>query len=164
MWGLLTSEFSLRHELEQKNELNLTPTSEDIGANYLSPAQAEHVVFQYISNIQYNVTGQVGAIGPNAQAVNNTFTQALQQAAYGLDLPALATELAILRKAMRNQATEVEHDLSVASIGAAESSAKKQDGAEVLENLKSAGRWAFYVATKVGTSIAAKAIKTAIDL
>ncbi|MEE4999834.1 hypothetical protein V2K22_24050 [Pseudomonas alliivorans] len=164
MWGLLTSEFSLRHELEQKNELNLTPASENIGANNLSPPQAKHVVFQYISNNQYNVTGQVGAVGPNAQAVNNTFTQALQQAAYGLDLPALATELAILRNSMRNQATEVEHDLSVASIGAAENSAKKQDGAGVLEHLKSAGRWAFDVATKIETSVAAKAIQTAIDL
>jgi hypothetical protein len=65
---------------------------------------------------------------------------------------------------MRNQATEIEHDQAVASIGAAESSAKKHDGAGALENLKSAGKWAFDVATNIGTSVAAKAIQTAIDL
>jgi hypothetical protein len=164
MWGLLTSEFSIRHELEQRNELNLTSISENISAHESSSPQPKQVVFQFISNDQYNVTGQVGAIGPNAQAVNNTFTQVLQQAACGLDLPALATELGILRNSMRNQATEIEHDQAVASIGAAESSAKKHDGAGALENLKSAGKWAFDVATNIGTSVAAKAIQTAIDL
>ena len=69
---------------------------------------------------QYNVTGQIGAIGPNAKAENNTFNQVMQQAASNLDLPALAAELATLRNSMRNQATEIEHDQAVASIGAAE--------------------------------------------
>lgn len=113
---------------------------------------------------QYNVTGQIGAIGPNAKAENNTFNQVIQQAASNLDLPALAAELATLRKSMRDQATEIEHDQAVVSIGAAESSAKKQDAAGALEHLKSAGKWAFDVATKIGTIVAAKAIQTAIDL
>lgn len=164
MWGLLTSEFSIRHNLEQGGESNLTRTSENISAHESSSPQPEQVIFQFISNDQYNVTGQVGAIGPNAQAVNNTFTLALQQAACGLDLPVLATELAILRNLMRNQATEIEHDQAVASIGAAERSAKKQDGAGALEHLKFAGKWAFDVATNIGTNVAAKAIQTAIDL
>lgn len=113
---------------------------------------------------QYNVTGQVGAIGPNAKAENNTFNQVIQQAASNLDLPALAAELATLRSSMRGQATEIEHDQAVASIGAAESAAKKEDGAGVLEHLRSAGKWAFDVATKIGTGVAAKAIQTALDL
>lgn len=164
MWGLLTSEFSIRHELAQGSELNLTPISENIGAYESSSPQPKQVVFQFVSNDQYNVTGQVGAIGPNAQAVNNKYAQVLQQAACGLDLAALAAELAILRNSMRNQATEIEHDQAVASIGAAESSAKKQDGAGALEHLKSAGKWAFDVATNIGTNVAAKAIQTAIYL
>ncbi|AZC86678.1 hypothetical protein C4K29_0345 [Pseudomonas chlororaphis subsp. piscium] len=113
---------------------------------------------------QYNITGQVGAVGPNAKAENNTFNQVMQQAASNLDLPTLAAELSTLRSSMRSQATEVEHDLAVASIGAAESAAKKQDGAGALEHLKSAGKWAFDVATKIGVGVAAKAIETAINL
>ncbi|MBA1300792.1 hypothetical protein [Pseudomonas carnis] len=113
---------------------------------------------------QYNVTGQVGAIGPNAKAENNTFNQVMQQAASNLDLPSLTAELATLRSSMRSQATEVEHDQAVASIGAAENAAKRQDGAGALEHLKSAGKWALDVATKIGTNVAAKAIQTAIGL
>ncbi|MDP2220245.1 MAG: hypothetical protein Q8K34_08610, partial [Hydrogenophaga sp.] len=113
---------------------------------------------------QYNVTGQVGAIGPNAKAENNTFNQVLQQAASSIDLPALAAELASLRNSLRQQATEIEHDQAIACIGAAESAAKKQDGAGALGHLKSAGKWAFDVATKIGTTVAAKAIQTAMGL
>ena len=113
---------------------------------------------------QYSVTGQVGAFGPNAKAENNTFNQVMQQAASNLDLPALTVELAALRNSMRNQATEVEHDQAVASIGAAENAAKRQDGVGALEHLKSAGKWALEVATKIGAPVAAKAIQTAIGL
>lgn len=113
---------------------------------------------------EYNVTGQVGAVGPNAKAESNTFNQAWQQAAADLDLTTLAAELATLRASMRQQATEIEHDQAIASIGSAEGAAKKKDGSSALGHLKSAGLWAFDVATKIGTTVAAKAIQTAIGL
>lgn len=112
----------------------------------------------------YNITGQVGAVGRNAKAEGNTFNQLLQQTASNIDLPALAAELETLRISMRKHATEIEHDQAVVCIGAAEISAKNQDGAGALEHLKSAGKWAFDVATKIGTAVAAKAIQTAIEL
>lgn len=144
--------------------------SKEIDANKrLFPKHNQVFVQQFISQEismgdQYNVTGQVGAIGPNAKAENNTFNQVMQQAVSNLDLPALTAELATLRNSMRNQATEVEHDQAVASIGAAENAAKRQDGAGALEHLKSAGKWALDVATKIGATVAAKAIQTAIGL
>jgi hypothetical protein len=113
---------------------------------------------------KYNVTGQVGAVGSNAKAENNTFDQAWQQAAAGIDMLALASELTALRVSMRQQATEIEHDQATACVGAAESAAKKQNVTGALGHLKTAGTWAFEVATKIGTSIAAKAIQTAIGL
>ena len=164
MWGLLTSEFSIRDELKQRGELNLTPISENISAHETSFPQPKQIVFQFVSNDQYNVTGQVGAFGPNSLAVNNRFTQVSQQTSCGLDLPTLATELATLRNSMRSQATEIEHDEAVASIGVAENWAKKEDGARALEHLKYAGKWALDVATNIGTNVAAKAIQKAIDL
>ncbi|AZC86679.1 hypothetical protein C4K29_0346 [Pseudomonas chlororaphis subsp. piscium] len=165
MWALLTSEFNMPHELEQGKRLGINPISESISAGgFALPQTKQVVVQQFFSNDQYNVTGQVGAVGPNAIAASNTFTQVLQHAACGLDLPSLAAELSILRNSMRKQAIEVEHDQSIASIGTAESAAKEHDGAKVLENLKSAGDWALDVATKIGTNVAAKAIRTAIDL
>lgn len=136
---------------------------------YLLPQPEQVVVQQFFSKEismgdKYNVSGQVGAIGPNAKAENNTFNQVFQQAAANIDLFALAAELASLRNSMRQQATEIEHDQAIACIGAAESAARKQDGAGALGHLKSAGKWAFDVATKIGTTIAAKAIQTAIGL
>lgn len=113
---------------------------------------------------QYNITGQAGAVGPSSKAENNTFNQVLQQAAANLDLPALAAELAILRKSLRAQATDFDHDQAIVSIGAAENSAMKQDGEGALKHLKSAGKWAFDMATEIGTSVAAQAIQKAIGL
>jgi hypothetical protein len=165
MWGLLMSEFSMQHELEQGSELSMAPISEKIAHhNFSLPHPKQFILQQNFFNDQYNVSGQVGAVGPNARAANNTFTQVLEQAACDLDLPALAAELATLRNSMRNEATEIEHDQAVASIGAAESSARKQDGAGALGHLKFAGKWALGVATKIGASVAAKAIQTAIGL
>jgi hypothetical protein len=147
-----------------------TPYGAHVDAyEYLLPRSDQIVVQQFFSKEismgdQYNVRGQVGAFGPNAKAENNTFNQAWQQAAANLDMKALAAELATLRASMRQQGTEIEHDQAIASIGAAESAAKNQDGAGALGHLKSAGQWAFDVATKIGTTVAAKAIQTAIGL
>jgi len=136
---------------------------------YLLPSSEQVVVQQFFSKEtsmgdQYNVTGQVGAVGPNARAENNTFNQAWQNAAANIDMQALAAELAVLRASMRKEATDIEHDQAIASIGAAEGAAKKQDGAGAISHLKSAGKWAFDVATKIGTTVAAKAIQTAVGL
>jgi hypothetical protein len=65
---------------------------------------------------------------------------------------------------MRKEAVDVEHDQAIASVGAAESAAKKQDGSGALQHLKAAGKWALDIATKIGTTVAAKAIQTAIGL
>jgi hypothetical protein len=113
---------------------------------------------------QYNVTGQVGAVGPNATSKNNTFSQTFQQALSDINLSELATELSALRKSMRQEATEIEHDKAIACIGSAEGAAKDRDGAGALNHLKSAGKWAFDVANKIGTTVAAKAIETAMGL
>jgi len=114
---------------------------------------------------QYNVTGQVGAVGPNANASNNTFNQSWKNAAAGIDMHALAAELAALRASMLKEAADdVEHREAVASVGAAERAAQKQDGAGALGHLQVAGKWALDVAIKIGAAVAAKAIQTAVGL
>ncbi|MBB2496994.1 hypothetical protein [Aquipseudomonas ullengensis] len=165
MWELLVQELSMQYELEQEGKLHLSP-----GITAALPSQHNSVLVQQFFSKEismgdkYNVTGQVGAVGPNSRAERNIFNQVLQQAASTIDLPALALELAMLRNSMREQATEIEHDQAVVSIGAAESAAKQQNGVDALEHLKSAGKWAFDVATTIGATIAAAAIQTAIGL
>ena len=111
-----------------------------------------------------NVSGQIGAIGANARTEGNTFAQTWTQAASGIELPALASELALLRAELRKLATDVEHDQAVASIGSAEVAAKKNDGENTFKYLKAAGKWALETATKIGAQVAVKAIESAIKL
>ena len=113
---------------------------------------------------QYKVKGQIAAVGNNATAENNTFNQMWQQLSVDLDLQKLASELSTLRVSMRSNAVEIEHDQAIACVGTAESAAKRNDGSTTLQNLKEAGKWAFDVATKIGATVAAKAIQTAIGM
>ena len=77
------------------------------------------------------------------------------------DLPALALELAKLRKALM-EAGGTEHSTVVEEIGAATGAADNQDEKGMLQHLARAGQWAFDTATEIGTTIAAEAIKRAM--
>ena len=113
-----------------------------------------------MSGDTYNIHGQAGAVGPNAQAHDNTF-QHVQSTT--LDLPRLAQELGRLHAAMKAETTGTrEQDKAVVAVADAEEAAAKGDGPGALQHLKSAGRWALGVAEKIGVSVAAKAIEKAM--
>jgi hypothetical protein len=90
--------------------------------------------------------------------------QVWQQHAEGFNLADLARELDALRSAMRSQASDTEHDIAIGAIAAAGVAAAKGDGPTALAKLKDAGKWAFDVATKIGVSVAAAALKTALGI
>lgn len=98
------------------------------------------------------------AAGDNATAISNASQPALSQ----FDLPQLAVELQELRQALRQAATEREHDATVVAVGDAAQAAQAGNGLAVLDHLKSAGKWALDVATKIGVSVATEALKTAL--
>ena len=75
------------------------------------------------------------------------------------DLTALASELEVLRQALKKEATTEEHDIVVVDVSKAKKAAESKDSAKLAESLKSAGKWAFDVATKIGVSLATEAIK-----
>lgn len=103
--------------------------------------------------------GQAGAIGPNAHAHDMTFNQIWNEMQGAIDLTQLANDLSRLRQEMKKEAIEPEQDIAVSEIAKAEQAAKSGDGPKALQHLKSAGKWAFDVATKIGTSLAVEAIK-----
>ncbi len=80
------------------------------------------------------------------------------------DSAKLADELVQLRAAMKQQGQTVEHDEAVLAIGKAEQAAREDDKVGALQYLRSAGKWAFDVATKIGVNVAAEAIKKASGL
>jgi len=111
---------------------------------------------------KYEISGQAGAVGPNAHAHDNTFNQLQQigkQIEQSMDMAALASELETLRQALKKEAATEEHDLAVVDIGTAKRAAEAKDSRKLAESLKSAGKWALDVATKLGVSLATEAIK-----
>ena len=102
---------------------------------------------------------QAGAMGPQAHAHDMSFHQVSVQQLGHLDMRTLAVELATLRHEMRQTAAEPEQDVAIGQIAAAEIAAQKGDTSSVMRHLKSAGKWAFDVATKIGVSVASEAIK-----
>lgn len=113
---------------------------------------------------QYNVSGQSGAVGPNAHAHDISFNQIWNQLSPRVDLPSLADELARLRDAMGHEAKEPEHFASAGTIAAAEASARQGNGPKTLEYLKAAGKWALGIAEKIGVDIAKEALKGAMGM
>jgi hypothetical protein len=65
---------------------------------------------------------------------------------------------------MRVQAVDAHHDISIAEIAKAEDAGKNGDTAGLLHHLKAAGKWAAEIASKIGVSIASKAIEDAIGM
>jgi hypothetical protein len=107
----------------------------------------------------YNVSGQAGAVGPGAQAHDNTF----QQIQAGIDLPKLAEELGRLRNAMRGEYTGTrEEDKAIGTVADAEEAATRGDGPAALQYLKSAGGWTLGIAEKIGVALAVEALKRAM--
>ncbi|MFC1890293.1 hypothetical protein ACFL4G_11115 [Thermodesulfobacteriota bacterium] len=108
--------------------------------------------------------GQAGAMGPGAQASHMTFNQIWAATKDQIDLSSLAAELSQLREAMKADASEPEEDIAVGAIAQAENAANAGNGPTALEHLKNAGKWALDCATKIGTTVAAAAIKAAMGL
>lgn len=110
----------------------------------------------------YQVDGQAGAVGRDARAAGNTFNQI--RVSTPTDLGALAAELRSLRVAMRERATTPDEDVAVAAVAQAMVAAEKGSDTETHSYLKQAGKWALGVATTIGTTVAAGAIKSALGV
>lgn len=76
----------------------------------------------------------------------------------------LEKELSSLHQAMKKQAKTDEHDIALGEIAKAKKAAKERKREKILQALQSAGKWAFDVATKIGTTLAAEALKIALGL
>lgn len=108
-----------------------------------------------------NYTVGQGVAGRNVHAHDMTFQQIGSQIEKSIDLPKLAEELSKLREAMKQQATEAEHDIAVSDVAKAEQAAKSKDPSKIAEYLKSAGSWTLDIASKIGVPVAIEAIKLA---
>ena len=134
----------------------------DLRGRYEVDTRKQYV--EVIMGDQYNVSGQAGAVGPQAHAHDITFTQTWSQIENSVDLPKLAEELRQLREVMEKSASEPGHHLAAGAIAAAEESARQNDGPKVVEYLKAGGKWALGIAEKIGVGVATLALKAALGL
>lgn len=109
--------------------------------------------------------GKVSAAGDAVIGDHNTIRSHRGSGApTEVDLSALKNELSELRAAMKQQATDPEHDIAVAEVASAEVAAGKEDESSVLDHLAKAGKWALGIATTIGATVAAAAIRSAIGV
>lgn len=121
----------------------------------------------YHGDLQVGDTYQVnqaGAVGPNAHAHHMTFNQTADRIEGSINFVQLADELARLRQAMMREATEAEHSIAAGEVAKAEQSAKVKDPAKVAEHLRSAGKWALDIASKIGVPVAVEVLKKSIGI
>ena len=112
-----------------------------------------------------SLTADVIAVGYKARAQNTV----QQQHVSDIDLELLTSELGRLRRAMMQEAvaaesSEPDQAIAISAVASAEKSAKAGDAPATLSHLKSAGRWAWDTATKIGVSVAAKALEGVLGL
>jgi hypothetical protein len=107
----------------------------------------------------YNTTVKGGnaAIGDGAK-IENRYDKV------EIDLKVLSQELSELRIAARKNASEVEHDIVVGEIEAAETAANNGNKEAVYKHLANAGKWALDIASKIGVPLATEVLKQSMAL
>jgi uncharacterized protein YjbI with pentapeptide repeats len=113
----------------------------------------------------YHISGQAGAVGPNAHAHNNTFNQLVNQFNQSIDLATLAKELSELRQAIKDkQDSSPQADIALGKVAEAEIAASEKDTAKVVEHLKAAGKWTLDFAKEIGKDVVVVVIKQAMEI
>jgi hypothetical protein len=119
----------------------------------------------HMAKTEYNVSNsQAGAIGPNAHSHDTTFQQRLEQESNSLDLKVLSAQLEQLQAELAKHATERDHYAAIVAVSDAAASAREGKGGESLSKLKAAGKWALKIASEIGTTVAADAIKQSLGM
>jgi hypothetical protein len=123
------------------------------------------VVSKTVIGDQYKISGQAGAVRPNARAHDNTFNQLVSHIEQSIDLSALAKELSELRQAIKDkQDSSPQADIALVKVAEAEIAATEKDTPKVVEHLKSAGKWTMDFAKEIGKDVVVAAIKQSMGL
>jgi len=169
-WEVLKTEFDLyeqdfltvKHAAEIERYIKMQLRAGSLDGHYERNTRQQFM--EVVMGDKYSVSGQAGAVGPQAHAHDMTFTQVWNQLENKVDLARLADELERLRQVMEREATEPSHKLAAGAVAAAEQSARQKDGPKVIEYLKSAGQWSLKIAEQIGVELAKTALKGALGL
>ncbi len=93
-----------------------------------------------------------------------SLNQVWNQIENSIDLPALAEELANVQKQMLADASQPDDYAAIGEVGHAQEAARDGDGPGALRYLKSAGKVALDVGTKISADLAVAAAKAGMGL
>lgn len=113
-------------------------------------------------NVQGSVVGGSGSVNVQGDQVFGDLWKGAPD--HIKDLSKLRDELSQLYKELAGKAESANERDSVAAVGKAIEAADSGNGPQVLQHLKTAGKWAFDIATKIGVAVAAAAAKVALGL
>jgi Pentapeptide repeats (8 copies) len=114
---------------------------------------------------KYDISGQVGAVGPNAHAHDMTFNQLVNHVEQNIDLAELAKQIGELRQAMaERQDPSPQAAIAVGEVAKAEIAATEKNTSKVVEHLKSAGKWTLDFAKDMGKDLVVDLIKKATGM
>jgi len=122
------------------------------------------VVGDQVMGDKNQASGQIGAMGSNSVAHDNTFNQLWDQRASELDLQTLAQQLNALRTEMLKSAQGPRDFTEIGAIAEAEMEAASGKGATVFKALSRVGTWSVEVAEKIGAEMVVAAIKASLGL
>lgn len=100
------------------------------------------------------------SFGKGASADDVSYVNIWNELASSGDVQRLSAELDTLRKALEGQSKPEQAD----QVSMAEQEIARGNGAKALQYLKKAGSWALETATKIGTDVAAAAIKQSLGV
>ncbi|WEJ98041.1 MAG: hypothetical protein P0Y59_13850 [Candidatus Sphingomonas phytovorans] len=99
---------------------------------------------------------------------DNATAQSFQQIWAGFDssinLADTSRELVALESALKAEADNADQEASVTAVQEAAKAAAAGDGPSMLRYLSKAGKWAFSVAERIGVTLAAAVIKSAVGI
>jgi hypothetical protein len=107
----------------------------------------------------YEVTGQAGAVGANAQVRRLTIAQTWDELSARVDLDNLGAELERLHAELGGWQLTTQEQNAMLDVAHAAHAARRGDGPGVLEHLAHGGRWALQLARDVGVDLVAAVIK-----
>lgn len=100
----------------------------------------------------------------NAKAHDVHYEQTIENHGQSTDLARLAEELDRLKAVLATEATDRDHYAAIVAVSDAAAEARAGKGSNALSKLASAGKWAFEIATKIGVTVAAEALKDALGM
>lgn len=114
---------------------------------------------------KYEISGQAGAVGPNANAHDMTFNQLVNHLEKSVDWTELAKQLSELRQEIaKREDQSPQTAIALGKVAEAEVAATEKNSPKVIESLKAAGKWTLDFAKEVGKDLVVDIIKQSMGM